>query len=902
VTKLYESAVASSAAPLSAPHTDARSANSHDRDEVLRCVVESVPYPAVIIDQTGVIEHANQRWIEYGGQVGPRSNWRTGIHQDDLGMAGQWPESRPRGAALEMRLRWRGTDAVYRRHLFRMMLIIIADPDDPLAIATAINIEEQSQLELQLRDTEERLSLAMSGRGLGLWEADLISGAEIWSEGLAEIVGQRDSGGSLSWIRLIAPDDLNGIACAIDLARQNRSSFSSEFRIVKPGEIKPIWLSAFGRFSYDAQGRVVKFTGTVRDITERQRAQAQIREDELRWSKLVGSPLFGVVITNEERVLDANQLYLDMIGYSMEELRAGKVLRANLTPPEYKWLDQRGLAELRVTGSSLPYEKEYVRRDGSRVPVLLGSTTLTHEPLTWIGFVVDLTEQKHTERALRESEEQLRALTQASPVFLFTMTPEGRYSYASRYFYEFTGQGSDAVLGSGWLQALHPDDVSKVRETWQSCLATGDPYENEYRLRRADGVYRWFKARAIAVRDESRKITAWYGGAVDIHQQKEVQAEILAADRRKGEFLAILAHELRNPLAPINNAVEVLKRISPNDSPLRELYMIVDRQLQHLTHILDDLLDVTRISTGKIQLRKAPVNIRSVVEQALQTTKQLLETRGHQLELAMPQYRLLVNGDQVRLTQVLVNLLNNAAKYTPHGGSLVLQVTQEHDQAVIRVRDNGAGIDPALLNNIFDLFTQAQAVAGQEGLGIGLAIVRQLVELHGGRAEAHSEGLGRGSEFVVRLPLLEQSELSATDSAPAIEVRPSGEEQRSRVLIVDDNLDHVETLTTLLDLEGFEVRSAPDGKAALEKLREFDAQIILLDINMPILDGYSVARKIRELPDGPDKKLIAITGYGQNVDRERTADAGFSHHLVKPINFDQLLKLCRSGASENQPA
>ncbi len=431
--------------------------------------------------------------------------------------------------------------------------------------------------------------------------------------------------------------------------------------------------------SRDQAGEIYQWIGTAIDIDDYRIAAERIRDaEQLRWRKLVDSKLFGVVITNEERLLDANQVYLDIIGYTAEELRDGKILRINLTPPEYRPLDFRGIAELKATGSTMPYEKEYQRRDGARVPVLLGSTTLTENPLTWIGFVVDLTEQRKTQRALRESEQQLRALTDAAPLFLYKVLPNLKTDYLTQYFYDFTGQPRKRISllpnDDGDLpltSIIHPEDVEQIQTAWHEVTADRMHYGLECRIRRADGAYRWFVVRAVPEFDEDGKLVCVYGGAVEIHAQKEAEAALREADRRKDEFLAMLAHELRNPLAPIINALELIERVAPRTEPkLDRARSVIDRQVRHLSRIVDDLLDVTRITTGKIQLRMAPLTVATLIDHGVESARPLIDAGQHRLTVQIPDEPLTIEGDLVRLTQVLSNLLGNAAKYTPTGGEI----------------------------------------------------------------------------------------------------------------------------------------------------------------------------------------------------------------------------------------
>ncbi|MEA2681311.1 MAG: two-component system, chemotaxis family, CheB/CheR fusion protein [Candidatus Binataceae bacterium] len=695
-----------------------------------------------------------------------------------------------------------------------------------------------------------------------------------------------DAGEDRHWLDRFHPEDRDEVERTWRDGILHRHAWSYECRVVS-AERNVKWIKVSGYPYYSDDGGLLGFCKGKEAVATR---------NEERWHRLVESKLFGVVITDEERVLDANQVYLDMIGYTPAELHAGKILRANLTPGEFKPLDDRGLEELRVTGSSMPYEKEYRRKDGTRVPVLLGSTTLTEEPLTWIGFVVDLTEHRRTQKALRESEEQLRALTKASPVFLFTMQPSGECTFASEYYYEFTGRPKGAAEGVGWLDAIESADRAKMSEAWEEARAAGKPLEGEYRLGRADGVYRWFKVRAIPVRDETGKIGAWYGGGIDIDDQKQVEEALREADRRKNEFVAMLAHELRNPLAPIVNSIASVEDLAIPDGRLSAARKVIERQVRYLTRIVDDLLDVTRVTTGKIQLRKEPVQLAGVIEQAIESARPMLEGRKHRIEVSLPDCAVAIDGDVVRLTQVLLNLIDNAAKYTPEGGTIELRLEQGDGDAVIRVRDNGIGIAPKLLPYIFDLFTQAERTPDRSsgGLGIGLTVVRSLVELHGGRVDAVSEGLGRGSEFIVRLPLTEAP-------APGVEaqegVRPDAAHLGQRILVVDDNTDHIESLCALLEMSGFEAASASDGQRALEVIKSFRPQIVLLDIGLPDLDGYTIAKRIRQMPGGREVVMIAVTGYNRTDDRKRAVDAGFNHHLVKPVDFDQLLSFLSENSS-----
>ncbi|HEY1379601.1 MAG TPA: response regulator [Gemmataceae bacterium] len=377
--------------------------------------------------------------------------------------------------------------------------------------------------------------------------------------------------------------------------------------------------------------------------------------------------------------------------------------------------------------------------------------------------------------------------------------------------------------------------------------------------------------------------------------------DVQQADRQKNEFLSMLAHELRNPLAPIRNAVAVLRATGTDPSALNWAGGVIDRQVRHLVRLVDDLLDISRITRGKIRLRPEPVDVAAVVAQAVEASRPEIEARRHRLEVSVTQQPLWVNGDPARLAQVLTNLLNNAAKYTEPGGRVWLTADAacaEKDPArplglaVLSVRDTGIGIPPDMLPRVFDLFTQGDHSLDRSegGLGIGLTLVRRLVELHGGTVTAASDGPGRGSEFTVRLPLADRAESAGGNGADgpyAAEAPPHG----LRVLVVDDNVDGAESLARLLRLGGHEVRLAHDGPAALTTAGEFRPEAVVLDIGLPGMDGFQVARRLRDAADTKGAVIVAVTGYGREEDRVRSREAGFDHHLVKPVDVDTLCDL-----------
>ncbi|MDB6046740.1 MAG: domain S-box protein [Gammaproteobacteria bacterium] len=493
--------------------------------------------------------------------------------------------------------------------------------------------------------------------------------------------------------------------------------------------------------------------------------------------------------------------------------------------------------------------------------------------------------------SLRESEARFRHMAEAMPQILYSADADGKVQYTNDRWSEYTGFAEHTP--EIYAQIIPDPDREKLLAAWLECRAAGTPFDAEFRMRRArDGALRWFLTRALPLFGEDGRIYGWLGTSTDIHDQKCAAEELQDADRRKDAFLATLAHELRNPLAPIRNAVRFLLLKGSADPDLQNAHDIIDRQAQQLVRLVDDLLDVSRLTLGKLTLHKEQVNLGNVISIALESVRPIMEAEHHELTVSGSSEPIYVHADITRLCQVFTNLLNNAAKFTPSGGYISVRLARENRDALIEVRDNGIGIPPEVLASVFDLFTQVKRSSGepQDGLGIGLTLARQLVEMHGGTITAHSEGNGRGSQFMVRIPAHERSTVSAPDRNPSIATHGTQLAGR-RILVVDDNRDAADSLSKLLELSECEVRKGYNGMDALETARQFDPEAILLDIGMPQLDGFEVCRRIRKEPWGKEMIVVALTGWGQDADRRRTKEAGFDAHLVKPIHPDSAIDL-----------
>ncbi|MGY4516488.1 PAS domain-containing protein [Lysobacter sp. HA18] len=515
----------------------------------------------------------------------------------------------------------------------------------------------------------------------------------------------------------------------------------------------------------------------------------------------------------------------------------------------------------------------------------------------------DISDHVRAEVELRASEARFRTITNAMPQMVWSARPDGHADYFNRQWYEYTGTTEGDADGDKWARALHPDDQPDALARWTHSLATGEDYEVQYRLRHHSGEYRWVLGRAVPVRNESATIIRWLGTCTDIHEQRLAQnalerseRALRQADRRKDEFLAMLAHELRNPLAPISTASQLLM-LTSDPSRVRAAGEVITRQVRHMTELVDDLLDVSRVTRGLVHLEMETVNLKDVIGSAIEQVRPLIDARRHALRTRLPVGALWVHGDRTRLTQILTNLLNNAAKYTPEGGELNLDAEVAGTGVTVRVRDSGQGIDPDLLPQIFELFTQAERSPDrtQGGLGIGLALVRSLVSLHGGVITAESAGRNQGATFAVSLPLVD-----APASGQVQDVEPTHDYTPVLdVVVVDDNVDAAQTLQTLLQALGHRVRVFHRALEALDGIVDEPPDVAFLDIGLPDITGYDLARQIRARLGDETGVLAALSGYGQPQDYDASRNAGLDYHLVKPLDNVRLLDVLSQVGAES---
>jgi PAS domain S-box-containing protein len=587
-------------------------------------------------------------------------------------------------------------------------------------------------------------------------------------------------------------------------------------------------------------------------------------------------------------------------GYRAEEI-IGKHF-SRFYPPEAiarNWPNE----ELKIAAGQGRFEEEgwRVRKDGSRFWADVVITALRNPAGRLTGFLKitrDLTERRRHEEMLRNSEERLRLLIDSVKEYaIFMVDIDGQIASWNRGAERIIGYAPAEIIGRS-LECLYPAEAIErgvLRQDLAAAIADGSWESNGWRVRK-DGSRFWAHVAIYSMHDRENRLRGFSQVTRDLTERKQFE-ELAESRQRTQEFLAMLSHELRNPLAPLKTSLAILRMRDLSDPLAEQSVDVIERQVQHLTQIVGELLDVSRIASGRITLAKEDLDVQAVISRALETVAPLFESKGHTLVLKPAPYSASVRGDLTRLTQVMVNLLSNAAKYTPNGGRIEIDVRPVRASVAIHVRDSGVGIAAELLPRVFDLFAQGRRTLDRTdgGLGVGLALVHQIVNLHGGAVKALSAGPGLGSEFIVTLPTLpdtmtseplETSMTTAPDSQQG-----QNQQKRRRLMVIDDNKDAAESMSMLFELWGHEVICVYDGRSALETAAKYRPDAVFLDIGLPGMDGYEIAERLRELPESAHTVLVAITGYGQDEDRRRSREAGIDHHLVKPVAPETLHKL-----------
>ena len=510
------------------------------------------------------------------------------------------------------------------------------------------------------------------------------------------------------------------------------------------------------------------------------------------------------------------------------------------------------------------------------------------------GLQLSVAELLRSWRRLAQANENLQLVTEEMAAYVFRCSRDLHYLWVSKQYAEWVGRPIEQIVGQPIVEILGDEAFSQLTPHFKEVLA-GRRVEYEDLVNFDSRGQRWIHAVYTPTLDADGCSDGWVGVVFDVTDRKSIEQQLQEADRRKDEYLALLAHELRNPLAPICNALAVLPLVRDHPSEVSRIGETVERQVQHMVRIVDDLLDVARITRGKLHLRQEYCDLRRVAEDAVMMVRPLVEQRRHRLLVTMPPEAVNIRGDVTRLTQAIGNVLHNAAKFTAPGGTISLNLAHDGPQAIVQVRDDGEGIPPAMLSGIFDMFCQVDQSASRAhgGVGIGLTLARQIANLHGGQLEARSEGLGRGSEFCLALPVAEKVASNVPEPhVPAVFAAEPG--MPRRVLVVDDIAAAGESLAELLELRGHDVRLVDNGMAAIETMLAEPPDVALIDLGMPGMDGYEVARRLRAVPQLDHVALVALTGYGGPEIRQRVSEVGFDGHITKPAPLAELEELLDS--------
>jgi len=800
-----------------------------------------------------------------------------------------------------------------------------------------------------LRASEERLRTALTAARMVAWEWTPADRKMRVSENASDVFGLA-AGAGLTGIdqglALVHPEDVAAYRDTFRKAIADRTGYLTRYRLIRPDDGRVIWIEERGETVFDQPGEGARLFGVAMDVTDRRQAEEAMRSSGARHSFLVEladtlRPLSDPMDVQAEasRVL-GERLQANRVTYF--EVREGDYLveRAftdGVPPMAGRYSIESFGPELLATycAGRTAYEGDVDAQDSRSIEeraafagiqtrayigvplvkdgvLVAGLAVHAKSPREWtpteIAIAEDTAErtwaavervraERDASRLAADADRERRlfaAVLSNTPDFIYTFDLHGRFVYVNAALLALWGRTLDEVVGKNFFDLDYPASLAALLQRQiQQVIDTKQTVRDEtpYTSRVGERMYEYIFAPVVGA---GNTVEAVAGSTRDITDRKLAEAErerlvsqLREQDRRKNEFLATLAHELRNPLAPLHNGLHVM-RLAGADGTV-EVRSMMERQLKHLTRLVDDLLDMNRVTSGKLQLLKARVEVRAVIDDAVETSRPAVEQAGHELAVVVPEEPIFVDGDRIRLAQVVSNLLSNSARYTGQRGHIRVSVERDDGVAVITVSDDGIGIPTAMLEAVFGMFTQLDRTLEKTtgGLGIGLSLVKGLVEMHGGTVEARSEGEGRGSKFVVRLPV-------ATSAVSEPELSAGGVVEGAsvgfrRILVVDDNVDSADSLARFLEMLGHEVRTAYDGEGGIEAAKTFRPSVVLCDIGMPRVNGHNVARCLRAEKWGEDVVLIALTGWGQEDDRQRSAEAGFDHHLIKPVDYAALM-------------
>ncbi len=879
--------------------------------EPFRRLAESLPQLVWTALASGQLDYANPSWqqfIGWGCAADQDECWQQVVYPADLSACWDaWQAALAAEEALTFEARLRRHDGEYQP--FGLELKPIFDADEQVVCwagvatalapprSTAAAFAEAAERHCQLSRNQEVLESLIAFVGVVAIDGTLLQanraplpcsegevifelGRQLWNypwwNYAAEVQQQlRES------IELAARGQV--VRCDMPIASEGADSNWLDFQIAP-------WR--------DESGQVTKLICSAVDISDRKRTERMLRASEERFRHLSEAmPQLVWTTTNDGVVTYYNSRVSCYAGIQQDE-HGVWTWQPVIHPDE---LDVTLEAWQQALETGEPYQCEHRVRlaDGSyRWHLSRALRSHGEDGVRWLGTATDIHEMKQTAAALIDRTTRFRIMGEAIDYGVWLCDREGRPEYVSQSFLDLLNMTLEEARAGDWTRRLIPSDVPGMLAEWDECRRNGEPWEREHRVIARDGTMRTVLTRGRPVVNEQGEITSWVGINLDItdrealaEELRQVAAQLAEANRRKDDFLATLSHELRNPLAPIKSAVQLLQLKTDISAEVRELSEVIDRQVMQMVRLIDDLLDVSRISRGKLTLQTEPCDLREVLERAVEAARPFITNSNQVLHFSNSEQSLVVDGDAVRLVQVVVNLLNNAAKYTPAAGAIWLSAGRDDQVAWIEVRDNGIGLKGGELTKVFDMFAQVDGAKerGLAGLGIGLSLVKTLVELHQGQVIASSNGENQGCTFSIRLPLLD--DVSAVWE-PAATAEKLAESTRSfRVLVVEDVRAIRTMMVRLLERLGHTVAEAEHGESGLQVLDAFQPEVIFSDISMPTLDGHEFARRIRAREDYRRVPLYALTGYGQETDRQNAIESGFDGHFVKPVDIKGLAEL-----------
>lgn len=773
------------------------------------------------------------------------------------------------------------------------------------ASKVARDISRQKRAEETLREREQRYALVLTGAGAAIWDWDVPAKTVVYSRRWKELLGLSDEEVSDSedeWRKHIHPDDLERVVTSLQAHLEGRTRVYDEEYRVRHKDGTWLWVADRGIASRDSRGRVLRMAGSKTDITRTKEAMRALRLSETKLRALIELSPVGIgTIDAQGNTVSLNPSALAIHGFSslremlsrLEDYRA----QFRLTYPDGTAIppDEWPLARALRGDAVSDYEVILHRPDGERRTIMYSAVPLPHTPdeaAAMVFVMHDVTGLRAAEAERTRSESEYRELVQSANSAIIRWDREGTIAFANPYAESLFGYGP-GELKDKHVNTLVPEESSTRREpasVFREIVAHPEKYADHVNENvTASGDRIWMLWTNHPAYNDAGDVAEILAVGSDITRLKMAEEALRDADQRKDEFLAVLGHELRNPLAPLKSGAELLQYANEKPELLEQVSGMMTRQVRHLLRLVDDLIDLSRVNQGRIELRRAPLDLNDAVGAAIERIKPLIDERRHELRVRGSEVAVPVEGDFERLSQVAANLLSNAAKYTAPGGTITVSTEIDEHQARLSVADNGLGIPHGSIGEIFKMFnriSENRGTASDSGLGIGLALSRRLIEQHGGSIEATSAGRGCGSEFVVSLPLA-HPDILVGDRAPA--ARASGASER--ILIVDDNADAAESLRLILGIKGYRVRSVHDGQSALDVMPEFKPDVVLLDIGLPQMDGYETIAKLRQLPGGKRPLVFALTGWGQAQDEENSYKAGFDLHLTKPVDADVLADL-----------